>query len=226
MTWFMPSYGRPHKMEELLAAPGGWPSEIIVQVNEDDPSLRDYKVATMHRPWHLDIVPAGSRCSDVHRLTYEKYPHEANYGFLMDDLWPITPHWWALLDQAAAERYFAIPQGPGYPRQIRSAFVMGGDLVRAMGSVVPIPLRHWCEDCVWDDIAATLDLMRPVKKAIVDHRNHELSPHITANDATYTRGREFIEHDTALFAEWIKSPERTALLDRIVDVLKLDRRVA
>jgi hypothetical protein len=218
MSWFMPSWGRPHKFAQLLEAPGGWPPEVIVQVNEDDPLLNEYKVALRGRPWYLDIVPAGLRCSDVHRLTYEKYPFEENYGFLMDDLWPITKHWWALLISAASDHYFAIPQGPGYPKRIRSAFCMGGDLVRAMGSVVPIPLRHWCEDCVWDDIAATLGLMRPVKKAIVDHRNFEFG--LVPVDKTYERGREFIKHDEELFAKWMVSTERTELLARVSAMLE------
>jgi len=213
MTWFMPSYGRPQRMTELLKAPGGWP-HVIVQVNEDDPALSEYRVVIgPSGPWHLQVVPAGLRCSDVHRLTYECYPYEAVYGFLMDDLWPITPNWAAYLDQAAAPRYFAIPQGPGFPKRIRTAFAMGGDLVRAMGSVVPIPLRHWCEDCLWDDIAATLGLMRPVKQAIVDHRNFEFG--LVPMDKTYERGREFKDEDARLFAAWMKSDERTNLLKRV-----------
>lgn len=221
MGWFLPSYGRPHKMLELLKAPGGWPSGIIVQVNEDDPALPEYEKnirASDLYPWLLEIVPAGSRCSDVHRLTYERHPHEQSYGFLMDDLWPITPHWAAHLEYAAGNKYFAIPQGPGFPHRIRSAFVMGGDLVRAMGSVVPAPLRHWCEDCLWDDIAKTLNLMRPVSKAFVDHRNHELGT--AANDVTYERNREFIEHDRATFDRWMKSSERLALFDRVRGLLR------
>ena len=223
MTWFMPSYGRPHRMKELLSAPGGWPQGIIVQVNEDDPTLPEYRARIDESdnlcPWRLELVPARSRCSDVHRYTYWKYPHEYQYGFLMDDLWPITPHWASYLEQAAGNKYFAIPQGPGYPKRIRTAFMMGGDLVRAMGSVVPIPLRHWCEDCLWDDIAATLNLMRPVKRAVVDHRNFEFG--LVDIDATYERGREFIEQDRELFAAWMKSPERTALLGRVAALQEL-----
>jgi hypothetical protein len=220
MTWFMPSYGRPHRMKELLKAPGGWPQGIIVQVNEDDPTLPEYQAQIDPSdnlcPWRLEIVPVGSRCSDVHRLTYERYPYEYQYGFLMDDLWPLTAHWAAYLEAAAGTKYFAIPQGPGYPKRIRTAFVMGGDIVRAMGSVVPIPLRHWCEDCLWDDIATTLNLMRPVNKAVVDHRNFEFG--LVDMDETYKRGREFIEHDKQLFAEWMISDERTELLNRVASL--------
>jgi hypothetical protein len=219
MTWFMPSWGRPHRMLDLLNAKGGWPPEVIVQVNEDDPTLERYKaLATPETPWRLEVVPAWMRCSDIHRLTYERYPHEEIYGFLMDDIWPITPHWWALLYRAAAPRYFAIPQGPGYPKSIRSAFAMGGDLVRAMGSVVPAMTRHWCEDCIWDDIANHCGLMRPVEKAIVDHRSYELQT--APNDATYIRNREFIENDRQAFDRWMKSPERLALFGRVNAMVK------
>jgi hypothetical protein len=218
MGWYMPSYGRPQKMLSLLNAPGGWPSGIIVQVNEDDPKLSEYKRnVALSDQWHLEIVPAGLRCSDIHRLTYERYPFEEWYGFLMDDLWPITPHWGAQLIYAARGKYFAIPQGPGFPRSIRSAFVMGGDLVRAMGSVVPAPVRHWCEDCLWDDIASTLGLMRPVSKAIVDHRNYELGT--ADNDATYARNREFHDEDVKIFAQWMKSQDRLDLLARVSAML-------
>lgn len=208
--WFMPSYGRAKRLQRLEEAPGGWPEEIILLVNEDDPDYSNY----ISSYWALRIVPAGSRCADVHRFISERWPDEPFYGLLQDDLWPITPQWHERLVAAAENRYIAIPRGPGFPHSVRSACVIGGDLARAMGSLVPIPVRHWYEDDVWDDIGAHFDCMRAVESAYVEHQ-HWSSSENGADDATYRRARQYQTEDMRIFKAWKTSPERTALLARI-----------
>ena len=135
--WFMPSYGRPERLRQLLDAPGGWPDKVIVLVNEDDPERQEYwhlfdRVLPRNVPWKLCFVPAGSRCADAHRFITEKYPDEAFYGLICDDHWPVTPGWHKALVEAAGRQFISGPAGePSFPL-LRNVVVLGGDLVRAM----------------------------------------------------------------------------------------------
>ena len=201
MAWFMPSYGRPQTLRTMLEAPGGWPDRVIVLVNEDDPTLDEYRAlerelrleADSQRvprrppsPWFVVPIPAGSRCSDAHRFITTKFPDDAFFGLLCDDHFPITPGWDKALVAAAGARFISTPAGEPHFPLLRNALVLGGDLVRAMGTLVPAPVKHNYEDNIWDRIAADFNILCPLVDVIVEHR-HWI--HGTAKrDATYERG--------------------------------------
>jgi len=234
--WFMPSYGRPERLRELLEAPGGWPAEVVVLINEDDPQRDRYfqvldwlkmeaaptapgEIPPLHRPpvpWRLAGIAPGSRCADAHRDITMAWPDEPFYGLLCDDQWPITPGWHEALIQAAGERYISTPAGePSFPK-LRNALVIGGELARAMGSLVPCAVKHNYEDNLWDQVAEDFQALRPLKDVIVEHR-HWI--HGSAQkDATYERGSHDANQDREIFLEWLRSPERAAMNQRIATV--------
>jgi hypothetical protein len=220
--WFMPSYGRPDALRRMLEAPGGWPDHVVVLVNEDDPALKEYgRVFTSalprDPPWRLHFIPAGSRCSDAHRYITTKWPDEAFYGLLCDDQWPVTPGWHEALVRAAGSKFISTPAGePNFPL-LRNALVLGGDLVRAMGTLVPAPVKHNFEDNIWDRIAADFNILVPLPDVIVEHRHWV---HGTAKkDATYERGSADAIEDRKIFETWLASADRMEMCRRIGKLL-------
>ncbi len=232
--WYMPSYGRPERLRELLEAPGGWPEKVVVLVNLDDPEHEHYfhvldalkakwtldlldqgegGKAQYGIPWRLASIASGSRCADAHRAITMRWPDEPFYGLLCDDQWPITPSWDKALIEAAGDRYIATPAGePLFPK-LRNALVLGGELVRAMGSLVPAPVKHNYEDNIWDQIAEDFGILRPLPDVIVEHR-HWIRGDAT-KDKTYERGSSDIDTDRRIFEAWMASPERAALRSRL-----------
>lgn len=218
--WIMPSYGRPHRLKELFLAVGGWPDKVTVLLNEDDPTYAQYvreidANLPYNHPWRIVPVPAGSHCADAHRYISEKYPNEPFYGLLMDDLDPCTLDWHHKLVAAAGNKYIAIANGDnsGFPHKFRGAGVLGGDLVRAMGNLVPLPLRHHFEDDVWDDIAKQHNILRPVTDAVVHHRHHIYGT--APKDDTYDRSQINSGYDHQTFQAWLLSKEREEMHARI-----------
>jgi hypothetical protein len=222
--WFMPSYGRPQRLRELLAAPGGWPERVTVLVNRDDPELMRYQQvvdalthAGLLHPWWLHPIPRGSRCADAHRYITETWRSEHYYGLLCDDQWPITPGWYDALVEAAGSIGIATPAGePAFPK-LRNALVIGGELARLMGSLVPAPVKHNYEDNIWDRIAADFNLLRPCPEIIVEHRHWVHGT--AAKDATYERGSADADADRRIFEDWLGSDDRARMNARIADAL-------
>ena len=216
MTWFMPSYGRPEKLESMRFCPGGLPPHVIVLVNEDDPKKRDY-YKYESKQWEIQTIPAESRCSDAHREILKRWPNEASYGLLCDDHWPITPGWYKALEAAAEAKYFSTPNGEPLFPLMRNALCIGGDVARAMGSIAPIATRHNYEDNVWDTIAEDFGLLRPLEGVFVEHRHpvHGLAE----KDATYERGSADIELDAATFHEWLNVRGNSEMYGRIAALL-------
>lgn len=224
MAWYMPSYGRPARLRELLEAPGGWPSEVEVLVNVDDPQLEEYHkvLSKLHRegknpPWIIRALPAGSRCADAHRWISSTFTNDDWYGLLCDDQWPVTPKWHERLVEAAGKKAISTPNGePNFPK-LRNALVIGGDIARAMGSLVPIPVKHNFEDNVWDDVAETLRILRPLEDVVVEHRHWIRAT--AERDATYERGSADFESDKAIYWGWKNGADYMALMSRVGDVI-------
>lgn len=214
--WFMPSYGRPEALARMEQAPGGLPRTVCVLVNEDDPKHMDYRHYADTRPlrtWQIISIPRGSRCSDAHRLITKLWPHEPFYGLLCDDQWPVTPGWHEALVEAAGTHCISTPAGePSFPL-LRNALVLGGDLVRAMGTLVPAPVKHNYEDNIWDQIAADFHLLQPCPEVIVEHRHWTRGD--APKDATYQRGSADIDEDRKIFESWLRSADRIKMSGRI-----------
>jgi hypothetical protein len=228
MGWYMPSYGRPERLRELLEAPGGWPEKVVVLINEDDPARERYfevlRSLGPYVPWRLAGITPGSRCADAHRHITKAWPDDAFYGLLCDDHWPISPGWHEDLILAAGKTGIATPAGEVSFPKIRNTVVIGGDMVRAWGSLVPPPIRHNFEDNFWDHIAEQFEVLVPLPTVIVEHR-HPL--HGTSKqDSTYDRGSGDFENDRRIFQEWMGSPERVALDQRVGDLLGTNVEVA
>lgn len=222
--WFMPSYGRPERLRELLDAPGGWPTSVVVLVNQDDPERKRYQQINdqlrherRDAPWLLRWVAPGSRCADAHRALMELQPNEPFYGLLCDDQWPVTIGWHDALVAAAGDLGISTPAGERSFPKLRTALVIGGDLARAMGSLVPAPVKHNFEDNIWDDVAAEFGLLRPCPEVIVEHRHWIRAQ--AQKDATYERGSHDFKSDQAIYQQWLQSPEKQAMNQRIADRL-------
>ena len=216
--WFMPSWGRPERLSELLAAPGGWPSEVNVLVNRDDPRYSEYRLAAARPgPWVIRTLDEGTRCADAHRFASQLWANEPFYGLLCDDQWPVTVGWHEALVKAAGTKCIAGPSGtPEFPL-LRTALVLGGDLVRAMGSLVPPPVKHNFEDNFWDEVAADFNILRPVPEHIVEHR-HWLRGE-AAKDATYLRGSQDFEVDRGIWEQWRQSEDCLEMKKRVAKLL-------
>lgn len=212
--WFLPTYGRPQMLETLMGSPGGMPprDKLTLILTAGDPSLPLYE----DWPFERHIVPAKS-LGDSLRAILPLYPTSDHYGFLTDDQVPITPGWWIELAVASMPHYIAISNTPGCSGALPGVPCFGGNLVRAMGSILPVPdINHNSGDVVWAAIGAEFDLIRVCSDVTILH-NHPTNG-TAPMDVTYERGAynpDFKLADPVAYDRWAHSAERQAMNERI-----------
>lgn len=186
--------------------------ELVVLVNEDDPTIETYLKVS---PWRVEVVPAGSRFCDTWRHVMKEYPHLDWYGMLGDDHVAQTPGWYDRLVQEAGLRYLAYPNGEHteFPL-MRGVCVIGGDLVRAIGWIVHPELVHNYCDVILHDIAAHAGLLKPVAEHRVDHEHWKFRDTVK-RDATYLRGSIDQQQDAERYHKWLHGAERQATNHRV-----------
>jgi hypothetical protein len=212
--WFMPTYGRPHHLDQLVSSPGGLPpwDKFQVLLTLEDPKLCEYNCW----PFEKHEISATS-FGDVLRWILPHFPNESCYGLLTDDQVPMTPQWWEKLEAAAGSRYLATSTEPGVTAALPGAPCFGGDLVRAMNGILPIAgVHHNYSDVVWSMIGKDFGIIR-VLPDVITHSNHPIYGTATM-DATYERGAfnpVFKEGDPIAVHAWNQSAEKVQMYDRI-----------
>lgn len=213
--YFLPSYGRPHAIQELLNAPGKMPVNVTVIVNEDDPLLTAYRMVLAAIPyWTLELCPAGSRFVDAWSYVFKQHPNLPWYGMLGDDHIAQTEGWHETLVKEAGTEFLAYPNGAHteFPL-MRGVCVIGGDLVRAMGFICAPFLRHNYVDVVLDHIARDAGLLKPCGSERVDHQHWKFTP--KPIDETYLRGSHDQGEDAQRYHTWLSSQDRAILYNNI-----------
>ena len=174
MGWFFPTFGRPDRFERLVAeAPGGVPPGMVVYLTEGDPQLWQNVQVCQSRGLQFTIMPPDSRLADIYRAIFSDFPYEPCYGIVTDDIWPVTPKWWEMLERAAGDRCIAHAHDPRETSPVPSAACLGGNLVRVIGGITPpdCDCRHNYIDNIWQILGKMFALLRPVAEALVEHHH-------------------------------------------------------
>jgi len=192
------------------------PDDLILICTEGDPSIPEYRANSR---WPIEIVPADSRLGDIFNLTIKNHPEERFYGWLGDDMEPITPGWHKSVSDAAGLTKIAYPNDQRTFPAFRAIAALGGDLIRAMGQMAPGGIKHNYLDNLLETIGLTFDLMVPLKDVIVLHHHPFFDPSIPF-DATYVRGSSDMDADRVRYEAWMASMDRVKMNARIRSMLE------
>jgi hypothetical protein len=148
--WFLPSRGRAHLIGRLWQA--GMPTAPGV-LAIDEGEERDYTQVVLPPKWRTVILDRYYLSAKVNRLL-RMFPREPWYGVICDDQVPQTPGW----DQALAEKAgsWRIAWADDCLNRRIGAFVMGGELARALGWIMCPTVKHFFLDDVHETIARDL----------------------------------------------------------------------
>lgn len=196
--WILPSRARPHNVQRLIEA---WyetraSTPVDVCVDADDPCLVQYEAMQLPSRWKINI---GTRqgLSWLYNDAYERQPHAYWYGFIADDVVPLTELWDVQLIAAAGRDGMAVPAG-GHDANGAPHFVLGGDLVRSIGWLSLPGLDRLYIDTVWQQIAEYRGVLRRVPDVTLEHRHFSNGKALM--DATYLKHNK--PQDKSIYENW------------------------
>lgn len=187
--FILPSRARPHRLAELMAAyrKTDATAPVMVRIDDDDPAKDKYQALLKTAPadWTLHIGPRV-KVTGVYVEVFKQHPNLDWYGFLGDDLVPVTPEWDRKLIEAAGRDGVSWPNdGVQAPKCTHP--VIGGDLVRCVGWLTPPGFLHWYVDHAWEAIGSVTKRAAYLENVLCQHKNPMLDEKVdrALADATY-----------------------------------------
>jgi len=191
--WILPSRGRSQNIHRLMDAyeRTGATTPVWFRLDDDDPNPEYH-----HENWTMDTGPRLP-LSEIYAEAYDKFPDSDWYGFIADDVVPITSNWDQELIDIAGHDGMAVPAGGdttgGCPH-----FVLGGELVRSIGWLALPGLDRLYIDTVWKDIAEQRGVFRYMPQIILEHRHFSNGQALF--DLTYRKNNKV--QDKVIYESW------------------------
>lgn len=196
--WVLPSRSRPHNLQRLFDAwiKTGATTPVELCLDLDDPCWPEYAQMGMPPGWHL-VMANRHGLSCLYNDNYKRHPNEPWYGFIADDVVPMTKDWDVRLIEEAGSNGMAVPAG-GHDANGAPHFVLGGDLVREIGWLSLPDLDRLYIDTVWQDIAEARDVLKRVPDVVLEHRHFSNGKALL--DDTYRKRNKF--KDKLIYDKW------------------------
>lgn len=196
--WILPSRSRPHNLSRLVDAwvMTGASTPVELCVDFDDPLLAAYENTPIPNGWRIVVGPR-SPLSVVYNDAYARNKDEPWFGFIADDVVPVTNGWDSILIDAAGSNGMAIPDGGettgGCPH-----FVLGGGLVHSIGWLSLPGLDRLYIDTVWGTIARSRGVYREINSVRLEHMHFSNGKAIM--DSTYRKHHK--QQDKLIYDNW------------------------
>lgn len=221
--WLLPTFGRPDRCQAFLdacAATGvTTPGLVIINGPLDSyPTLR-----LPNEDWK--VVATGSNIGFLAALNFGFHADPALpwYGLLNDDFTPETPGWDKLLvDAKPAHGIVTSNDGWQGDRRMAGAWVVDGELLRAVGYWAPEGLWHCFCDDLWEGIGKTFSLW--VKQLDVMVRHHHTFQDAKLQDETYRTAYGSMDADRQRYDKWCRE-ERDEVYARVAKLIGARQRV-
>lgn len=212
--WILPSFGRPAQCARLLEQMvlHGMRGPGCVTVNADDPEYAGYRSLALPADWMMATLAEGT-IGMAHgiREVFRGFPDMPWYGIIADDNAVETTGFERALIEAAGPLGIAsgndLWQASEDIREARihGAIVIGGDLARALGYLIPEGFAHLYWDDVLEHLGRELGNWKCLMSVITPH-NHPLRLGVEM-DATTSRvnSAEMYAADSRSFEQWLKN---------------------
>jgi hypothetical protein len=144
---------------------------------------------------------------------FAKHPNEAFYGFISDDVVPLTPGWHTRLIEAAGDWYVAYPNDCLQRHALPTHPVLGGKLVRSVGFWAVRGLMHnFGLDNFWLNIGLHAGVLRYCPDVIFEHE------HVIVGKAVEDAGYKFASEVLAREQKWWEDNAAEPVRDGVLAV--------
>jgi len=215
---FVPSRGRPQNIEDLLFSlqETKTASELIVIVDDDDETLDQYielgckimMIAKQGKGMARPLNFAANIFKDDYRY----------FAFIGDDHRPRTEYWDQKLINALDEVGTGIAYGDDLLQgeNLPTAVAMSGDIVRALGGMVPPGFIHLYLDNFWMQLGKDLKSFIYLPDVIIEHLHPVAGKAQWDENYRSVNAEEVYSADAKAFDEYIKSQAYQDLLKALL----------
>lgn len=203
----VPSRNRPHNIAALWDA---WEAtttgsaQLLVAVDDDDPTLADYEHVCADRGIELTVGPRLRMCPTLNKVAVERAPHHFALGFLGDDHRPRSRGF----DERYIETLHELGTGFVYGddllagERLPTQVAMTSDIVTTLGwMALPGLLHLWCDN-VWFDLGHAMDRIRYLPNIVVEHLHPIVGKSRTDAGYEEVNAPEAFEADRLVYADW------------------------
>lgn len=171
--WFCPTFERPDRLKSLADA---WErtvkgEQLYVRVWSEDRYKDDYFKEKWPNSWVLYESDA-QWCGEALQEFYVLHPGATYYGFIGDDVVPVSAGWVETLRETAGDWFVAYPNDTIQRHGLCTHAAIGGELLRALGWWVPKGFIHHYLDQVWMNVASNCGLLRYCPQVVFRHDHH------------------------------------------------------
>lgn len=205
----VPSRGRPQNITALADAWGETDAtaDLIVGVDDDDPTLPDYLDVIAASPANVDLVvgPRLRMAGTLNQIAARVADDYDHLGFMGDDHRPRTTGWdvtiCAELDRLRTGVVYGndLIQGERLP----TAAFLTANIVRTLGWMAPPGLQHLFLDDAWKTLGQMLDAITYLPDLIIEHV-HPVAGKVTWDDGyRECNAPDVWGHDQQVYTDWV-----------------------
>lgn len=210
----VPSRNRPQNIADLIQAfeETETESDLIVIVDDDEPQMDAYLQLGCDV---LMVEKRGKGMAKPLNFAARHFAHKyRHFAFLGDDHRPRTKNWDVHFINALDELGTGLVYGNDLLQgeNLATAVAMSGDIVNALGGMVPPDMIHLYLDNFWMTLGKDLNALRYIPEVVLEHL------HPVAGKAEWDEGylavnaEEVYSADRIAFESYIKSEEYQKLL--------------
>ena len=188
-------------------------TDLIIYLNDDDPTLIEYRELFAEKYFSFAVVVIGPRqyIADTFNEFSLAHPEYDYYMPFNDDHFFVTPQWdekliniveshggWGIAGADDKLTDWVTCQHP-------SGCVISGNIIRTLGYMVPPGIRHIGIDTFLARIAQGIDRLYLTRDVVIEHR-HWLNGHRKIDDNyKWVYGEEEQKHGTEAVKEYLFS---------------------
>lgn len=208
--WLLTTHRRPERLLTMLRSikQHGCSTPGIVLVNGGEQPHDAYKqlVEFLPKNWCMLFDTEDRPHGYATQHLFEQNPGKAWYGVIADDGTVETDAWDTKLVAAAMERGMASANDKyKAPHRIGCCHVIRGDIVAALGWIVPPGFKHMYIDDVWETIGNELGIWACLMDVVVEH--HHYHNNKAPMDDSYKNSNKYMHDDHMQFQRWTAQRE-------------------